>query len=140
MNIFAAENQVAYWALIQPLGFFESPMWPSMMAWADYHIELTGVGMTLMLFAGGIGGICHLQLIGYLYKHKGPRTFLYQVLGLGSISLILATILTVIGAQHGNRFNGIKENNEPVQTEYLLQCSVNADDSKQEQSSHDPIK
>ena len=55
----------------------------SMMAWSDYHIELTGVGMTLMFFTGGIGGIggiCHLRLIGYLDGHKGPRTFMYQVL------------------------------------------------------------
>ena len=26
MNIFATNNQVAYWVLIQPLGFLESPM------------------------------------------------------------------------------------------------------------------
>ena len=120
MNIFATENQVAYWVLIQPLGFFESPMWPSMMAWSDYHIELTGVAMTLLAFAGGIGGICHLRLIGYLFEHHGPRTFLYQVLGFGILSLILATILTVIGAQHGSRFKWGRDksataNSEPVQ-------------------------
>ena len=142
MNIFAVDNPVAYWVLIQPLGFFESPMWPSMMAWADYHIELTGVGMTLMLFAGGIGGICHLRLIGYLYEHKGPRTFLYQVLGFGILSLVLAIILTVNGAQHGSRFEwdrdtSMQVDSESVQTDLLLQHSENVDDSKQKQSLHD---
>ena len=141
MNIFATNNPVAYWVLIQPLGFFESPMWPSMMAWSDYHIELTGVGMTVMLFAGGIGGICHLRLIGYLYEHKGPRTFLYQVLGFGILALTLAIILTTIGAQHGSRFKwdrdtSVQVNNEPVQTELLLQTSENADTVKGQQSSN----
>lgn len=104
MNIFSVNNSTAYWVLIQPLGFFESPMWPSMMAWTDYHMELTGVGMTLFLFAGGVGGICHLRLIGYLYEHLGSRTFLYQILGFGILALVLAVILTFVGAQHGSRF------------------------------------
>ena len=139
MNIFAVNNPLAYWVLIQPLGFFEAPVWPSMMAWSDYHIELTGVGMTLMLFAGGIGGICHLRLIGYLYEHHGSRTFLYQMLGFGILALVLAIILTVIGSQHGSRFKWDRDtsvhvdDNEPVQTELLLHHS--ADRSEKEEKS-----
>ena len=137
MNIFAVDNQIACWVLIQPLGFFESPMWPSMMSWSDYLIELTGVAMTLLAFAGGIGGKCHLRLIGYLYEHHGSRTFLYQVLGFGILSLILAITLTIIGAQHGNRFEWhqdnkrVETNKETVQTGLLLHPIENTNDEKQ---------
>ena len=104
LTIFGADYPLAYWILLQPLGFFLAPLWPSMIAWADHHLELTGVGMTLFLCAGGIGGLVHMRLMGYLYEHLGPRTFLYQLNGYAVIALVLTIILTIVGSQHGNRF------------------------------------
>ena len=104
LSIFGVSSSTACWVLIQPLGFFIAPLWPSMIAWADHHIELTGVGMTLFLCAGGIGGLCHMRLMGYLYEHFGPRMFLYQLTGYGIIALLLTVGLTIVGAQHGSRF------------------------------------
>ena len=115
MNIFAVNNTMAYWVLVQPLGFFVAPLWPSMMAWTDHHIELTGAGMALCLLGAAVGGIAHLRLIGYLYDHLGSKTFLYQLVGYGILALVLATILDIIGSQHGNRFKWKteKKNDEP---------------------------
>ena len=116
MTIFSADHTMAYWVLLQSLGIFEAPLWPSMMAWTDYHMELTGVATTLFLFAGAIGGIAHMRLIGYLYEHFVPKTFLYQLLGYGVLALLLAIILTFVGAQHGSRFkwNSERESEYPV--------------------------
>ena len=104
MNIFCVDNPTAYWVLVQPLGFFVAPLWPSMMAWTDYHIELTGAGMALMILGAAVGGIAHVRLIGYLYDKLGYKTFLYQTVGYAILSLVLAIVLTLIGSQHGNRF------------------------------------
>lgn len=132
MTIFAVDHTMAYWVLLQSLGIFEAPLWPSMMAWTDYHMELTGVATTVFLFAGAIGGIIHLRLIGYLYEHLGPRTFLYQLLGYGVLALSLAIILTLVGAQHGSRFKWKRseyeyeyavENDQPVTGELLRKSS-----------------
>ena len=60
MNIFAADNSIAFWILLQALGFFLSAMWPSIVSWTDYHLELTGVGMTIIVIGNSVGGICHM--------------------------------------------------------------------------------
>ena len=104
MNIFAADNSIAFWILLQALGFFLSAMWPSIVTWTDYHLELTGVGMMIIVIGNSVGGICHMRLIGYLYNEYGPRTFLYQTVGYGILALVLAVVLTIIGRKHGNRF------------------------------------
>ncbi|XP_052778293.1 sodium-dependent glucose transporter 1A-like [Mya arenaria] len=104
MNILAKHNTMAHWVLVQPLGVFIAPLWPSCMAWIDYHMELTGIGMMIFMLGGSVGGICHLRLIGYLYENFGPQTFLYQVVGYAGLALVLAISLNVVGSQHGNRF------------------------------------
>ena len=111
MNIFAKTNATAYWVLVQPLGLFLAPLWPSGVAWTDYHVELTGIGMAVLLLGGSAGGFVHLRLIGYLYEHIGHVTFLYQVLGYAILTFVLVVTLDLVGAQHGNRFQ--KEKGEP---------------------------
>ena len=138
MNILATDNKMAYWVLIQSLGIFESPVWPSMIAWTDHHMQLTGVGMTLFIFAGAIGGICHLRLIGYLYEHLGSETFLYQLTGYGILAFVLAIVLTAVGAQHGNRFKWQTEQDAEyriekdghVMSELLGKDTVHREDSR----------
>lgn len=104
MAIFARSNRLACWILVQPMGIFQAPLWPSGVAWTDYHLELTGVGMTIILLGGSVGGICHLRLIGYLYQHFGAHTYIYQVVGIGSFALVLAIVLDMVSAKHGSRF------------------------------------
>ncbi|XP_053391780.1 sodium-dependent glucose transporter 1A-like [Mercenaria mercenaria] len=114
MTIFARHNSLAYWILVQPLGIFLAPLWPSGVAWADLHLELTGMGMMLLLLGGSVGGIGHLRLIGYLYEHIGYHTFLYQVLGYAILSFVIAVSLDLTGAQHGSRFTWNKKDSDNV--------------------------
>ena len=109
MNLFATTYPLAYWLLLQPLGFFLSPLWPSGIGWSDFHVELTGVAMGLILLGGSLGGTCHLRIIGYLYEHVGPRTFLYQIQVYALITLVLASCLNFLGYRHGSRFDGMKD-------------------------------
>ncbi|XP_060589868.1 sodium-dependent glucose transporter 1-like [Ruditapes philippinarum] len=109
LNIFAVDNSTALWVLMQPVGFLGAPMWPTGVAFTDYHVQLTGVGMTVQILGASVGGIIHLRLIGYLYETFGPRTFLYQLVGSGCVGLMIAIVLDVIGAKHGNRFGVEKD-------------------------------
>ncbi|XP_045211442.2 sodium-dependent glucose transporter 1-like [Mercenaria mercenaria] len=104
LNIFAANNSTALWVLMQPVGFLGAPLWPTGVAFTDYHVKLTGVGMTVQILGASVGGIVHLRLIGYLYETFGPRTFLYQLVGSGCFGLLIAIALDFVGAKHGNRF------------------------------------
>ncbi|XP_060581568.1 sodium-dependent glucose transporter 1-like isoform X1 [Ruditapes philippinarum] len=104
MAIFADESSIALWVLIQPIAFFWGPVWPTGVAWTDYHMVLTGMGMTSQMLGAALGGMFHMRLIGYLYDNIGPKTYLYHVAGSAAFGLILAIALNVIGARHGNRF------------------------------------
>ncbi|KAL4239898.1 hypothetical protein ACF0H5_000697 [Mactra antiquata] len=112
LTIFARSNSLAYWILVQPLGIFIAPLWPTGVAWADFHLELTGMGMMLILLGGSIGGISHLRIIGYLYEHIGAFTFLYQVIGYGALAFVVAIFLNLVGSQHGSRFLWRKNESE----------------------------
>ena len=112
LNIFATDNKLAYWIMMQPLGFFLAPLWPSGVGWSDYHVELSGVAMGMFILGGSVGGIVHLRLIGFLYDHVSHRAFLYQVLGYAIFALGVATGLNVIGVRHGSRFDNKKKGDE----------------------------
>lgn len=102
--IFAGDSSLALWILTSCFAFFCSAIWPTGVAWTDYHIELTGLGLTLQMLGASVGGICHMRLIGYLYENYGPKTFLFQTLGYGIFQFVIACALDIVGAQHGNRF------------------------------------
>ncbi|XP_053383452.1 sodium-dependent glucose transporter 1-like [Mercenaria mercenaria] len=104
MAIFADNNSIALWVLIQPLAFFWGPLWPTGVAWKDYHIELTGMGMASQLLGHSVLSIVYMRLIGYLYDNIGPVTYLYHVAGSTVFGFLLAVALDIIGARHGNRF------------------------------------
>lgn len=112
LNIFATNNSTALWVLMQPVGFLGAPLWPTGVAFTDYHVKLTGIGMTVQILGASVGGIVHLRLIGYLYETFGPRTFLYQLVGSGCLGLIIAVVLDLVGAKHGNRYGETKESNK----------------------------
>lgn len=104
LNIFAVHNSTALWVLMQFIGFLGAPFWPTGVAITDYHIELTGVGMTVQILGASIGGIVHLRIIGYLYYTYGPKSFLYQLIGSELLSLTICFSILFVGKKHGSRF------------------------------------
>lgn len=103
LMIFADDSSLSLWIIIQFFAFFCSASWPTGVAWTDYHIELTGLGMALQIFGASVGGVCHMRLIGYIYEHYGPKAFLYQTLGYGVLQFLIAACLDIVGARHGSR-------------------------------------
>ncbi|WAQ96905.1 MFS4B-like protein [Mya arenaria] len=102
--LLADDDSLSLWVAMLAFAFFASASWPTGIAWIDYHIVLTGLGLTLQTFGASVGGICHMRLIGYLYKNFGPKTFLYQALGYGVLQFTLAVAMNIVGSQHGSRY------------------------------------
>ena len=113
MNIFAHQHTLALWILTQPLGFFLGPIYPSGIGWGDNHVQLTGMGITIIVLGASCGGVAYLKLTGFLFENYGPRSYLYHLLGVGIAAFSLAIILDLIGSQHGNRFTAKGERNRP---------------------------
>ena len=94
--IFGGSSSTALWVLMQPAGFFVAPLFPTGIGWANFHIQMTGVGITVILLGGSLGGIAYMKLIGYLYDTYGPKTFLYTLLGYSIAVFVLAILLDLV--------------------------------------------
>lgn len=125
-----ANNVTALWVLIVCLGFFAAPIWPTGIAWTDYHMELTGFGLTWQILGACIGGIIHVTLMGYLYENIGPQTFLYQTMGLAILQLATTIVLTLIGAQYGNRFEWDEPKAHEIKVEEAKKAELQYESSK----------
>jgi len=110
--MFAANDSLAYWIIIILVAFFAGPLFPLGVTWTNYHIELTGLGMTLQMLGGSLGGVLHLLLIGYLFDTAGPVSLLWQIMGYSVILLVISILLNSVGARHGNRFD--KDEDETI--------------------------
>ena len=126
MVLFGAGSSMALWVLIQPIGFFTGPLYPSGMGWANYHVCMTGFGITVLIFGESFGTLAYLKLLGYLYDTYGPKTYLYTLVGNGAAMLIVVIVLDVIGFRHGGRFV-----NTSVQTEEPANDILIVDGTKQ---------
>ena len=85
MMLFSGETSMALWILILPLGFFTGPLYPSGLGWPNYHVEMTGFGITILTIGESLGALTYLKLLGYLYDYFGPKTYLYTLVGFGDI-------------------------------------------------------
>ncbi|XP_060581583.1 uncharacterized protein LOC132738143 [Ruditapes philippinarum] len=104
LAIFGCDNSTALCVLTQVVAFCIGPLWPTGIAWTDYHIELTGNAMALQMVGCAFGYMLHMRLIGYLYDSFGPHTYVLHVAGSAILGFILTVVLAIIGAKHGNRF------------------------------------
>ncbi|XP_033724858.1 sodium-dependent glucose transporter 1A-like [Pecten maximus] len=104
LNIFAYNDSTLLWVFSMPMGFFIAPLFPTGIAWGDFHVEMTGMAITFCLLGGALGGMSYMWIIGYLYDNYGYRTFLYLTGGFGACIVIFAFILLFIGCGQANRF------------------------------------
>ena len=104
LAIFGASSPTALWVLMQPVGFFIAPLYPTGVGWGNHHVHMTGIGLTVLLLGGGVGGVVYMKLIGYLYDNYGPRTFLWTLLGFGIAVFLNAVMLDIVGAKHKKIF------------------------------------
>ncbi|XP_061189696.1 sodium-dependent glucose transporter 1B-like [Saccostrea echinata] len=110
LNIFAEDSTTMLWVLTQPMAFFIAPCFPSGVGWGDFHIHLSGVGITFLLLGGALGGVCYMWIIGYFYENNGPLSFFYIIQTYGILMCALAFIMHFSTWGKGHRFKkGAKE-------------------------------
>ncbi|XP_060073762.1 sodium-dependent glucose transporter 1A-like [Ylistrum balloti] len=109
VTIFNFEPEISFWIFSLLIGLFLGPMWPTGIYWADYHVELTGMGITVICLAGGCGGFSCVSIMGYIYDAIDHVCFVYEALACGLLVLIIGLCLNVVGIRHGSRFDRIKD-------------------------------
>ena len=104
LNTVGYKNKLLLWIFTQPMGFFIAPLFPSGIAWGDHHIEMTGLGITILLLGGAVGGIAYLNIIGHFYTVNGPRSVMYVMQAYGVAVVAFVLVLNFIGYRHGDRY------------------------------------
>ncbi|XP_061189695.1 sodium-dependent glucose transporter 1A-like [Saccostrea echinata] len=104
LNVFADDSSVMLWILTQPMAFFIAPCFPSGVGWADFHVHLSGLGITFLLLGGALGGVCYMWIIGHFYENDGPLSFFYVMQAYGILMCVLVLIMHFFTWGKGHRF------------------------------------
>ena len=91
------KSATALWVIIQPLGFFIGPLFPSGMGWANFHTHMTGTGISVLMVGSSSGVMVCLKITGYLYDTYGPRSYLYALMALAIVLFVMALLLNIVG-------------------------------------------
>ena len=100
LAILGGSSPTALWILVQPMGFFTGPFFPSGYAWGNYHVHMTGSGIAVLQLGASVGALVYMKMMGFLYDTYGTKTYLYVLLGYAIAMCIISVLLDVLGAQH----------------------------------------
>ncbi len=78
--VVANGGKVGVWIGTAAFGFSVAPQFPTMVAFAEEHLSLTGTATSWFMGAAAIGGLTSPWLIGQLFDHVGPKAMPATVL------------------------------------------------------------
>ena len=99
----SGRSAIALWIIIQPMGFFTGPLFPSGIGWGNFHVKMTGSAVAVLQLGACVGSFAYLKLIGFLYDTCGTQTFLYTLLGNGIVMLLIVILLDMTDILHGRK-------------------------------------
>ena len=122
-----------FWILSCVTASFIAPLHPSIMAWANAYIDVTGVAIGVLNIGFGLGGLSCMYLSGYLFQHRGSRAVLQLSLLCGSALAGVFIVLQIVahrrGSKHQVRQRQIEVlSDDQVVSEQQIGHSVNAND------------
>jgi hypothetical protein len=99
------EYVIVYWVASCVFNTFSSPLFPSVLAWADKYVKMTAVAVALVDVATGTGAFVFAWLAGYVFEYKadGAKWVLYLSTGCSFAMAMFMTMLQVLGSCHGSR-------------------------------------
>ena len=132
------------WTLACVTATFITPTFPSVMAWANVYIDVTGVVIGVLNLGVGLGGLSCMYLSGYLFQHRGSRAVLQLSLLCGSALAGVFIVLQIVahrrGSKHQVRQRQIEVlSDDQAVREQQIGYSVNANDDSAISSSTEAL-
>jgi hypothetical protein len=100
-----SRRREAFWAFTALFGFFQSPLFPSCLGWANQYIEITSTTIMIINLGSSIGGMLVQWLTGYAFQYLGPDSFLYIAVFYSAAIFALFVVMHVVARRHGSRFH-----------------------------------
>ena len=123
-----------FWILSCLTSLFITPNYPTLMAWANVYIDVTGVVTGVFNVGIGLGGLSCMFLSGYLFDHSGSHAVLQLALIYGAALAGMFLLLQTVAHWRGNKYqvqarrtNGT-DRAQQVHEEVVVQQQLAADD------------
>jgi len=113
-----------FWAFTAMFGFFQSPLFPSCLGWANQYIEITSTTIAIINLGSSIGGIITQWLTGYAFQYHGPESFLYITVFYSVAIFLLFIVMHLIGRRRGSRFQTTGESSALTSVVSRLRVAV----------------
>jgi uncharacterized membrane protein len=107
--IWGLEYSIVFWVGNCVYSLFNSPLFPSMIAWADKYVKMTAVAIAIIDVATGLSMFSFTWLAGYFFQQNGAQAVLYLSMGGGVVTTITLVVLQILASYHGNRFDETEE-------------------------------
>ena len=115
----SGRSAIALWIILQPLGFFIGPLYPSGLGWGNYHLKMTGSAIAVLQLGSSGGAFAYMKLTGYLYDTYGTQTYLYCLLGNGIIMFLITVLLDAVGILHEITPTSNKDKNVEITIQFF---------------------
>jgi MFS transporter, FHS family, Na+ dependent glucose transporter 1 len=83
----------ALWISIVGTGFFAAPLFPTMVAFAENRMRLTGKTTSMFLVGGSVGSMFFPWLTGLLYERVGPPIVPVMIAVSGTLLILVFVVL-----------------------------------------------
>ena len=112
------------WVFLCAFGVATGPNYPSVMAWADRYIQVTGFVMVVIDLGIGLGGFAATWAAGQVYDNYPLQAMFFFSLIAASVMAVILIPLQVASCHHGDRHkddkNGITDSSRVSSTESLI--------------------
>ena len=104
---YGMNSPTSLWLLTCSLVMFTAPTYPTVMAWADRYVEVTGAVVAIIDIGIGLGGFIALVISGSLFQNQGPQAVLTFGFVLGILLTCVYVPMQVSGYRRGDRHKAI---------------------------------
>ena len=96
------DGQVQLWVLVCVLSVFSAPTYPTIMAWVNHYMPVTGLVMASIDIGIGAGSFSALWVGGYIFDHYGAAYIFYLSVTSAAV-LVLSVTSLQMAALHWTR-------------------------------------
>ena len=102
--LFGLSTRLVFIVLLCLSSFFMSPVYPSVMAWTDRYIEVSGLVVGVIDTGIGVGALISTYISGVIFQRFGAQSLFYFALTCASLVLVVLTSMQIGGGIHGDRY------------------------------------
>ena len=108
LNIYASRSAASLWMCTILQGVAISPLYPSGIAYGNTQMNITGVCLMVIVFAGSSGDLAYIWVAGKLYDTYGPSAILFALWFTGFVLMLCVVLFRFVERSEKDRKANLK--------------------------------